>query len=219
MYELRPVLLLTPDDLLWAQWRQLNPGAWQPVRGHSWSDLMRWVLAQHRIVVLDPQLPGMPAPDSSEWQSAARAADVLVADPDTTSPKDGRHFLLAGAKGYLSGNANVQVLARALTVVAEGGIWLGSASLAQLLQPNQTHTPAPEIASHVWSTALTRREREVAKGVARGLSNKSIAEELGITERTVRAHVSAVFEKLGVSDRLALALIVHGVSQRRPGDA
>ena len=61
--------------------------------------------------------------------------------------------------------------------------------------------------------ALTKRELEVARLVANGSSNKEIARQLGITERTVKAHVGAVFQKLNVRDRLQLALIVSG---RRP---
>jgi DNA-binding NarL/FixJ family response regulator len=53
----------------------------------------------------------------------------------------------------------------------------------------------------------------VARYVALGHSNQSIADSLGITERTVRAHISAIFEKLGVTDRLMLALRVHGIDQ------
>ena len=59
---------------------------------------------------------------------------------------------------------------------------------------------------------LTDREITVARYAASGQANAQIAEALGITERTVKAHLSAVFEKLGVSDRLQLALLVHGIS-------
>ena len=71
-----------------------------------------------------------------------------------------------------------------------------------------TH-PAPLIEAR----DLTVRERDVARYVALGHSNQSIADSLGITERTVRAHISAIFEKLGVTDRLMLALRVHGIDQ------
>ena len=59
--------------------------------------------------------------------------------------------------------------------------------------------------------SLSAREREVVHLASRGLVNKLIARELGITERTVKAHLKAVFEKLQVADRLQLALRVHGV--------
>ena len=62
---------------------------------------------------------------------------------------------------------------------------------------------------------LTEREREVARAVARGAANKEIARELAITERTVKAHVGAILEKLGARDRLQLSLIVNGVEPLR----
>ena len=58
--------------------------------------------------------------------------------------------------------------------------------------------------------ALTAREREIALQVGVGCSNKVIAQRLGITERTVKAHLGSVFGKLGVKDRLQLALLVAG---------
>jgi len=56
---------------------------------------------------------------------------------------------------------------------------------------------------------LSVREREVAREIEKGLSNKEIASALGITERTVKAHLSHVYEKLEVSDRLALAMLLR----------
>jgi DNA-binding NarL/FixJ family response regulator len=60
-----------------------------------------------------------------------------------------------------------------------------------------------------WSNGLTDREKEVARTLARGASNKEIARSLDITERTVKAHVGAVLEKLQVRDRLQLSLVVN----------
>jgi DNA-binding NarL/FixJ family response regulator len=58
---------------------------------------------------------------------------------------------------------------------------------------------------------LTAREREIAKLAARGTSNLQIAETCDISERTVKAHMSSIFDKLSITDRLQLALRVHGI--------
>ena len=60
---------------------------------------------------------------------------------------------------------------------------------------------------------LTAREREIALQIGGGSSNKTIAQRLGITERTVKAHLGSAFAKLGVHDRLQLALLVTGRMQ------
>jgi DNA-binding NarL/FixJ family response regulator len=67
-----------------------------------------------------------------------------------------------------------------------------------------------------WSKDLTDREKQVASTLAGGASNKEIARALGITERTVKAHVGAILEKLQVRDRLQLSLIVNGRPSSRP---
>ena len=65
--------------------------------------------------------------------------------------------------------------------------------------------------------ALTQREKEVADLVAQGLKNRAIGHKLGIAERTVKNHLQSIFDKLGVANRLELALRVIG--NRPPGEA
>ena len=207
----RPVLMLTHDDLLWRQWKRLPVVGWLPARGRTWEDLSRWRSQGRRLLVLDAGLPGLPALDSPEWRSAVGGLDILVA---SLKPGDeqGRQFLAAGAKGYVHGYLQPEALDTALKVVANGGVWMGASLLARLLrQLDKGVSTAPAVAPE-WAARLTPREKEVAERAARGMANQSIADELGITERTVRAHISAVFEKLGVPDRLKLALLVHGVT-------
>ncbi|MBL8432557.1 MAG: helix-turn-helix transcriptional regulator, partial [Dechloromonas sp.] len=62
-----------------------------------------------------------------------------------------------------------------------------------------------------WGTLLSGRETQVARLVASGASNKEIADQLAITERTVKAHLTVIFEKLGVRDRLQLSLRINGL--------
>ena len=86
---------------------------------------------------------------------------------------------------------------------------MGRTLLSRLLRLMDNRLPRSGLAD--WATPLTEREREVAHLAALGESNLAIAGALGITERTVKAHLKAVFEKLQVADRLQLALRVHGV--------
>ena len=116
--------------------------------------------------------------------------------------------LAAGAAGYCNGHAAAVVLQQVATVVANGGIWVGQGLMRRLL--TSTARMPPQVESD-WRSRLSPREQEAAGLLARGASNKEIARALDITERTVKAHVAAMLEKLGARDRLQLSLIINGI--------
>ncbi len=120
----------------------------------------------------------------------------------------------AGAKGYCNTHAAAQLLVQVAAVVLQGGLWIGESLMQRLLSATsrfQAATPlVVSVESSIWAKDLTVREKEVARTLAGGASNKEIARLLGITERTVKSHVSAIFEKLQVRDRLQLSLVVNG---------
>jgi two-component system, NarL family, response regulator LiaR len=107
----------------------------------------------------------------------------------------------AGAAGYLLKTVQPQELHRAIVAAHAGEALLDPSVAARLLgalaQP--AGAPAPE--------RLTPREREVLALLGRGLSNKRIARELGVAEKTVKTHVGHVLAKLGVTDRTQAALL------------
>jgi len=208
----RPVLMLTHDDLLWAHWKRLPVSAWMPARARSWRELERWGALERKLVVLDAGTPHIPSLNSEGWRREAGRMDIIVG---SLNPNDdeGRAFLAAGAKGYIHAYMQPEALDTVFKVVDNGGVWMGRTLLARLLQQLQRSVAQPEPSITDWTDGLTPREIEVAQMAASGRSNQAIADALSITERTVRAHISSVFEKLGVNDRLMLALKVHGVSQ------
>lgn len=114
-----------------------------------------------------------------------------------------------GVLGYCHAYSEAAVLREVRAVVTHGGIWLGQDLLQYLIGTSRQVLTAPsnEVASAL--SLLTPRESEVAQQAALGLSNKEIARQLNITERTVKAHLSASFERLGLKDRLQLALILN----------
>jgi DNA-binding NarL/FixJ family response regulator len=103
----------------------------------------------------------------------------------------------AGAAGYLLKNAQPQELARAVRAAHAGEALLDPQVAARLLE---------SIAQPAAPDPLTRREREVLELIGRGMSNKRIARELGIAEKTVKTHVGHLLAKLGVADRTQAAL-------------
>lgn len=118
-----------------------------------------------------------------------------------------------GASGCCNTHAAPEVLRQVALVVENGGLWIGQSLLQRLVGSTSRVLEArPEAKLDTWSGLLSERESQVAKLVAGGASNKEIADQLSITERTVKAHLSAIFEKLGLRDRLQLSLRINGVN-------
>ena len=154
--------------------------------------------------MLDADLPRLPSWQDAAWAQTLAGLSLLVA---SASPDEqGTQVLAAGAQGYCHSYAR--------RWHSPGGHLHGR----HLDGPFPGQPPAApggrkgQDAGDWDGGLLTERETTAARYAAGGWANAQIAEALGITERTVKAHLSAVFEKLGVSDRLQLALLVHGIS-------
>lgn len=118
-----------------------------------------------------------------------------------------------GAVGYLHAYAHQQVLQEVYSVVSHGGVWLGRDVLKHLITLTTQGHSQPGATEEILE-GLTKREREVALEAAKGNSNKEIARALSISERTVKAHLTSVFDTLKVRDRLHLALVLQGKSSQ-----
>src|SRR5699024_9196285 len=202
------VLMLTHDHALWNTWQGLAAHQWLPARGQSLADLDRWRSQGRELVVLDMGVPGLPDWSDAAWAEHLRDLKVIAATmaPDDT---EGTHVISAGAAGYVHAYSPMPALDTVLKTVQGGSVWMGPTLLARLLRDLDQRLPQAD--PDDWAANLTAREKAVAQRAAIGHSNQAIADALGITKRTVRAHLSAVFEKLDVSDRLMLALKVHGI--------
>lgn len=125
------------------------------------------------------------------------------------SEQEGLLSFAAGASGYCNTLAVPETLRQVATVVEQGGVWVGQDLMKRLFSAMSARMGLS--ASENSLSDLSPREAQVAQAVARGATNKEVALALGITERTVKAHVSAIFTKLDVRDRLQLSLLVNGV--------
>lgn len=135
----------------------------------------------------------------------------LVVLSDQPSDEEALQCFAVGARGYCNSHAVPDLLRRIADVLLQGGLWIGETLMQRLLQGTaRMPLPAPAGSPPDWAALLTERERQVALAVAEGASNKEIARQLGITERTIKAHTGAIFDKLGVRDRMQLSLVVHG---------
>lgn len=112
------------------------------------------------------------------------------------------------AKAYCNTHAAADVLRNVSVVVNQGGIWIGESIMSRLLALQVPQAQIEQKVSARWDDVLTLREKEVAVLVADGLQNRQIAEQMAITERTVKAHIGSILEKLQLKSRLQLALLV-----------
>lgn len=143
---------------------------------------------------------------------AAPGCPVVVL-ANVPSEPEGYLALQAGASGYSNTLDTPDHLRQIALVVENGGIWVGRDLKRRLLAAFQPLMAEPGLPDNLES--LSPRQREVATAVAKGASNKEVARELAITERTVKAHLSSIFEHLGVRDRVQLALLVN--NRNTPG--
>ncbi|GHD79298.1 LuxR C-terminal-related transcriptional regulator [Vogesella fluminis] len=132
-------------------------------------------------------------------------ARVIVLS-STPSDRQAVQWLGAGAAGFLHAFSQPATLRQADAVVAADGIWIGIGLMQQLCARfgQVARTDSPLLAQ------LTERERDVVGHLREGKSNKQIARDMDISERTVKAHLTAIFGKLGVPDRVQLLLKLSG---------
>jgi NarL family two-component system response regulator LiaR len=154
------------------------------------------------VVLMDLLLPGM---DGATATAAIRRRYPAIQVIALTSFREDdllRRVVQAGAIGYLLKNAGAEELAAAIRAARAGQPTLAPEALPVLF-----HTVAHPAAS---GSELTEREREVLALLVRGMSNTAIAEQLVLSTRTVRGHVSNILAKLGVASRTeAVALAVQ----------
>lgn len=125
-----------------------------------------------------------------------------------TAAIDRRKILSAlqlGVRGVVLKESAAQLLFQAVRAVMGGQYWVGRGTVADLVAALQEHAaPAPRVASSRWG--VTAREQQILGYVAAGRTNKEVAEQLAISEDTVKHHVSSLFFKLKVSNRSELAV-------------
>lgn len=137
------------------------------------------------------------------WSQRGAVIVVLSYRPHQAQ---GLEALEAGARGYVHALANIEVLRQVATVVIHQGLWVGPELLSRVVGSGFRALGGAPRANQEWLERLTERERAVALAVADGQSNKEVARRLEISDRTVKSHLSAIFRKLEVRDRMQLVL-------------
>ncbi|MBN7795691.1 response regulator transcription factor [Parahaliea mediterranea] len=149
------------------------------------------------------------ARDARLAEAVASGSPVVVMSP-TPGEREALDCLNRGAVGYCHVEAVPEQLREISVVVQHGGLWMLPELVQRFMRLSQrvVPTPAPERPE---LNELTARELMVAEQVARGASNQEIAAALAISERTVKAHLSSIFDKLDLRDRVQLALAMNNI--------
>lgn len=151
------------------------------------------------LLMTDLKMPGMAATDLVRQARALLPNGRILVFTSFAEARLVRALLDAGADGYLLKDAHREEIRRAIRVVMSGKTYLHADAQAAL----------DEVSGKGPLGKLTDRERDVLALIAEGKSNKEIGRALDLTEGTVKGYVSAIFEKLNVSDRTQAAMLAH----------
>lgn len=170
------------------------------------------------VVVLDAAVLDKPLERQvAEVVGLAAGARVIVLT-EVFHEDEELALLKAGAKGCCRRGIDPESLERVINVTQSGGVWVTRSLLPRLVTELRRYAGAQQVVAKPGGdkqaadklASLSVRERDIVRLIVEGASNKEVAAKLAISERTVKGHLSNVFQKLGVSDRMKLALLLRG---------
>jgi len=157
------------------------------------------------LILTDLQMPGWPGFEGIRHIRSLLPQTPIVVVSASENGADARMALDHGACGFIPKSSSVQIMVSALRLVLAGGVYAPHALLQSGASSGLTSTPrdhaAPASADHGVNINLTQRQRDVLNCLREGKSNKQIAYELGLSEGTVKIHVTAIFKSLNVKNR------------------
>src|ERR1700704_905145 len=136
---------------------------------------------------------------------------------DSSRPQDVLESFRAGAKGIFSKHERLESLCKCIRCVHEGQVWARSVELEHALEA-LANSPLVRATNHKGLDLLSTRERQVVQYLAAGMTNREIAESLGLSRHTVKNYLFRIFDKLGVSSRTELLYLTMSSSQTRARD-
>ncbi len=165
------------------------------------------------LILLDLKLPdatGFTCLTLIRNRTSVTPIVIVSAIEDATTMREAIEY---GATGYLPKSSTKTTMRNALQLVMSGGVFLPATAISSgWFRRSPAQHPKSSDTEHC---LLTERQQTVLELMAEGKSNKAIANELSITEITVKAHVSAILRKLGVSNRVQAAMLAKDVLQRK----
>jgi two-component system, NarL family, nitrate/nitrite response regulator NarL len=211
------LVLCSPVESVRLRWREGLSARGELREAESVADLQDCLRSrQPALVLLHVSLPGLSGPQDVRLLKQRYPEVKFAALADVPSDEQGLAWLRGGSDGYLNAYIAPALLAQAVEVMQMGEVWVGRSLMQRLIEGIAATRPRETSDLERRLDGLTEREREIALLIAQGASNKRIAARLAIAERTVKAHLTAVFRKTGARDRLSLALLVNRQAEAVP---
>ncbi|MCG5445772.1 response regulator transcription factor [Micromonospora sp. NIE79] len=167
------------------------------------------------VCLFDIRMPGMDGIEATRALAGPTVPEPLAVVVITTFDLDEYVYaaLRAGARGFLLKEAGPDLLSQAVHAAANGDALIAPSVTTRLLKAFADADPAAPRTQPI--EALTDREEQVLVAVARGRTNQEIADELYITLSTVKSHVTSLMTKLGVRNRVEVAMWAYETNRRR----
>jgi DNA-binding NarL/FixJ family response regulator len=165
------------------------------------------------VLLIDLKMPRMSGLDAMREISAASLPVRMLVLTGWMARQDVLTALLHGARGIVKKDASPELLFKSIHAVMDGQYWIDREAVSDLVAALRHSAPPPSADAPPRRFNLTPRELQIVAAIVKGCSNKDIASDLGITEVTVKHHLTSIFDKVGVPTRLELALfaINHGL--------
>lgn len=166
------------------------------------------------ILLLDLAMPRRPGLEALREMSSDSSSVRVILLTAAVERQQIVEALQLGARGVVLKDSATQILLKSIRAVMSGEYWVGRESVSNLVQYLRTLIDSAKAPPQKKKYGLTPRELEIISAVVAGYANKEIAQHFKISEDTVKHHLSNIFDKLGVSTRLELALFA--VNQSLP---
>ena len=200
--------IISASDVFIARWQPVLAQLGRVTLHRDLHEVLDVRQAAPLSCVLDMQL--FAEPPSPESLMMLAHATSLILEFQSLSVDEELAWLAVGVRACCTPALAAERLAVIVDVTFRGGVWVSTPALPTLLKGLRHFTAQQAVPAAAPALAvLTPQERKIADLVGRGESNKVIARELNISDRTVKAHLSAIFSKLDLNDRLHLALLVN----------
>jgi DNA-binding NarL/FixJ family response regulator len=205
------ILLSSANSTVSLRWADHLNGHFETEKARSLEELKTLcatgkfdAILLHRMLIDMSAFPGL--------LSLSPAARFFLLS-DLPDEEEALSFLKMGIVGYGNTYISSPRLIEALRVITNGGVWLGQKIIQRLITDTLVNAKREKNAEKDSALSvmekLTRAERHIAGLIARGQSNLEIVADLNITERTVKAHLTSIYEKTKTGNRLNLALLIN----------